>query len=158
MTFSKLQTQILTGAVAALNYWLTAEPFAWTDVLAKRGEGRREREWHNASIAAAVERRQIQVAAEKWLGRPLTPSDAASFSRAVKTLEAKGLIVRVSDSLVRGASRHTRHIRFTEAGEKIAAELLSQLTESAEAGSTPAATVATSATAATGTKPTKPAA
>jgi hypothetical protein len=140
MTFSKLQTQILTGAVAALNHWRSARPFTWTEVLTLRGEGRREREWHNASIAAAVEGRQVQVAAEKWLGRPLTPSDAASFSRAVKTLEAKGLIIRASASLVRGASRHTRHIRFTEAGERIAAELLSQITDSAtSADSTPAA-------------------
>lgn len=126
MTFSPLQTQILTGAAGDLAQWTAATPTPWdeiTKVWEPRALGMRLR---NDFIDAAIKRRQVPLNAERWLGRPLTPADAASFSRALRTLEAKGLIVRVSDSRDRGAARHTRNIRFTEAGERIAAELLAK--------------------------------
>lgn len=131
MTFSPLQIQILTGAAGDLASWAAETPTPWSDITKFWGPRANSLRLRNDFIAAAVDHRQVPLNAEKWLGRPLTPSDAASFSRAVKTLETKGLVVRVSDSRSRGGAMRTRNIRFTPLGEQIAAELLSKLPASA---------------------------
>lgn len=128
MTFSPLQIQILTAAAGDLAEWSKAEPISRKELSKLWGVDHLY--LRNARIAAAVEGRQVPVNVERWLGRRPTPSEAASFSRALRTLEAKGLVVRVSDTRIRGQQQYTRNIRFTKLGEEIAAELLSQITDS----------------------------
>ncbi|RMF22763.1 MAG: hypothetical protein D6760_06790 [Deltaproteobacteria bacterium] len=56
----------------------------------------------------------------RWLGHAPTPSESAVFSRTLRTMEACGLLVRVS----RWGSRRTTHVRLTATGRAQAERLV----------------------------------
>lgn len=57
---------------------------------------------------------------DRWLGHAPTPSESAVFSRALRNMEAMGLVVRVSRW---GGSRAT-HVQLTDAGRAEAERLM----------------------------------
>jgi len=59
---------------------------------------------------------------ERWLGYPPSPSDSAVFSRTLRRMEDKGLLIRVS----RWGGRRTTHVRLTPSGKRRAEGLLSK--------------------------------
>ena len=58
----------------------------------------------------------------RWLGYPPSPSDSAVFSRTLRRMEDKSLLLRVS----RWGGRRTTHVRLTPAGKRRAEDLLSK--------------------------------
>ena len=62
----------------------------------------------------------------QWLGHPASPSDSAVFSRALRNMEAMGLVVRVN----RWGGNKTTHVRLTTDGRDLAQQLAKQQEES----------------------------
>lgn len=69
-------------------------------------------DWYAAPIIAARDFNQVRLAPACWLGRPLTPSDHVSNSRAYHQLETLGLVERITDEF----SNQTAFLQLTEAG------------------------------------------
>ena len=62
----------------------------------------------------------------QWLGRPVSPSDSAVFSRALRNMEAMGLVVRINC----WGGNKTTHVRLTTDGRDLAQQLAKQQEES----------------------------
>lgn len=58
----------------------------------------------------------------RWLGHPASPSDSAVFSRALRNMEAMGLVLRVN----RWGGSKTTHVRLTATGRAEAERLACQ--------------------------------
>lgn len=56
-----------------------------------------------------------------WIGHAPSPSESVMFHRAYKRLEALGLLERVN---LYGYGERTTHLRLTDAGERIARQLV----------------------------------
>jgi hypothetical protein len=56
-----------------------------------------------------------------WIGHAPSPSESVVFHRAYKRLEALGLVERAN---LYGYGERTSHLRLTEAGERIARQLV----------------------------------
>jgi len=57
---------------------------------------------------------------ERWLGYPPSRSDSAVFSRALRHMEAMGLVVRLN----RYGGRRATHVQFTDTGRAMAERLV----------------------------------
>ena len=62
----------------------------------------------------------------QWLGHPVSPSDSAVFSRALRNMEAMGLVVRINC----WGGNKTTHVRLTTDGRDLAQQLAKQQEES----------------------------
>jgi len=143
MRLSHLQKQILIAAAHDLAAWRTTEAIPTADVSKICGRTGLEARRHNANVAAAQDG-LVPIDAATWLGRPLNASDAASFSRCLRTLESRGLVNRVAGGQQRGQHLHTAALQLTPAGEALAAELLAKQEIKPSPATTEAASVATS--------------
>ena len=65
----------------------------------------------------------------QWLGHPASPSESAVFSRALRNMEAMGLVVCIS----RWDGRRATHVQFTEIGRAEAERLAKKQEESVPA-------------------------
>ena len=67
-----------------------------------------------------LERFGVRHDLARWLGCPPTRSDSAVFSRALRHMEDRGLLVRVN----RWGGRRTTHLRLTGVGKRVAESLI----------------------------------
>ena len=65
----------------------------------------------------------------QWLGYPPSPSDSAVFSRALRNMEAMGLVLRIN----RWGGSKTTHVRLTPEGRAEAERLAKEQDESVAA-------------------------
>jgi hypothetical protein len=65
----------------------------------------------------------------QWLGHPSSPSESAVFSRALRNMEAMGLVLRVN----RWGGSKTTHVRLTASGRAEAERLAKEQEESVAA-------------------------
>ena len=65
----------------------------------------------------------------QWLGHPASPSESAVFSRALRNMEAMGLVLRVN----RWGGSKTTHVRLTASGRAEAERLAKEQEESVAA-------------------------
>lgn len=65
----------------------------------------------------------------QWLGHPASPSESAVFSRALRNMEAMGLVLRVN----RWGGSKTTHVRLTAGGRAEAERLAKEQEESVAA-------------------------
>jgi len=65
----------------------------------------------------------------QWLGHPASPSESAVFSRALRNMEAMGLVLRIN----RWGSGKTTHVRLTASGRAEAERLAKEQEESVAA-------------------------
>jgi len=61
----------------------------------------------------------------QWLGHPASPSESAVFSRALRNMEAMGLVLRVN----RWGGSRTTHVRLTPGGQAEAERLAKEQEE-----------------------------
>jgi hypothetical protein len=115
MRLTPREKQILLGAARDLATWRSRPAPTWT------GDRHGDAVYRArvADAAAGV----VEIDPGRWLG-PQSAADAVSNSRVYKSLERKGLVVRVGAALEFGQRFRTSALRITEAGERLAAELL----------------------------------
>jgi hypothetical protein len=65
----------------------------------------------------------------QWLGHPASPSESAVFSRALRNMEAMGLVLRVN----RWGGSRTTHVQMTAGGRAEAERLAKEQEESVAA-------------------------
>lgn len=63
----------------------------------------------------------VRVNLAGWIGHAPSPSESVMFHRAYKRLEALGLVERAN---LYGYGERTSHLRLTDAGERIARQLV----------------------------------
>lgn len=129
MKLTNRERLILSGAVRDLATYRTAVPPAHGGTMTLT-----ERQLDDAIYNA--QRRVVDCRPAHWLGRErLLPSDRVANSRAYASLQAKGLVVRVTAKGNYGQAFKTYALGITPEGESLA----NQITEPVETGSTPVA-------------------
>jgi hypothetical protein len=58
----------------------------------------------------------------RWLGHAPTPSESAVFSRALRNMEAMGLVARIN----RWGGTKTTHVQLTDAGRALAEQMAAE--------------------------------
>ena len=129
MKLTNRERLILSGAVRDLATYRVALPPAHGGTMTLA-----ERQLDDAIYNAR--QRVVDCRPAQWLGRErLLPSDRVANSRAYASLEAKGLVARVTARGNYGQAFKTYALGITPEGEAFA----NQITEPVETGSTPAA-------------------
>src|SRR5690349_9534106 len=127
MKLTNRERLILTGAVRDLAAYRVAVPPANRPKTMTLAERQLDDAIYNA------QRRVVDCRPARWLGRErLLPSDRVANSRAYASLEAKGLVARVTARGNYGQAFKTYALGITPEGEAFA----NQITEPVEAGST----------------------
>lgn len=133
MRLSKLQTRLLVGVYRVAIALRGAGPVPVPAFSGAAKANRQAAEAFNARVADAAAGIVAHEPAE-WLERPLDPADRVSVSRALRSLQAKGLLAlrpRVADGVRRFA---VGAVELTPAGEDLAKRIT--------AGTSPADTLA----------------